>query len=153
VLTRDHTYSRQELGISDALGFADYLLCGLFVLFLMLACLPFAPLMIRRDMALERMLAARGRSALGQILCDLFAYCGGLTVMVAAIAALGKALAGDAMDVELLPGIPVILMVCSFSFLLYPVLRSHRRRAGAVFCHIGPVLCIRLHVPGVFLPC
>jgi len=119
VLTRDHTYSLQELGISDALGFADYLLCGLFVLFLMLACLPFAPLMIRRDMALERMLAARGRSALGQILCDLFAYCGGLTVMVAAIAALGKALAGDAMDVELLPGIPVILMVCSFSFLLY----------------------------------
>lgn len=120
VLTRDHTYSLQELGISDALGFADYLLCGLFVLFLMLVCLPFAPLMIRKDMALERMLTARGHSALAQSLCDLLAYCGGVTVMVVAVAALGYTLAGDALkQVTLLPVLPVILMVCSFSFLLY----------------------------------
>lgn len=120
VLTRDRTYSLQELGISDALGLEDYLLCGLFVLFLMLACLPFAPLMIRRDLSLERMLASRGCSALGQVLCELACYCLGLLATVLAVAGLASVFAGDVLkQLELLPALPVVLLVCTFSFLLY----------------------------------
>lgn len=120
VLTRDRTYSLQELGISDDLGLEDYLLCGLLVLFLMLACLPFAPLMIRRDLSLERMLASRGCSALGQVLCELVCYCLGLLAMVLAVAGLASVFTGDGLkQLELLPALPVVLMVCTFSFLLY----------------------------------
>ena len=36
ILARDKLYSLQELGISDALGLEDFILCGLFVLMLMI---------------------------------------------------------------------------------------------------------------------
>lgn len=118
ILARDHTYSLQELGISDALGLEDYLLCGLLVLFLLLACLPFAPLWIRRDMALERMLSARGRSPLVQCLCDLGIYTAALTLLVAVITfAANRIVPGLTLDLPDM--VPVVFLVCSLSFLLY----------------------------------
>lgn len=124
VLTRDRTYSLQELGISDALGFEGYMLCGLAVLFLMLVCLPFAPLMVRRDMSLGRMLAARGRGAMKQALCDLAAYGLGLLVMIVLLAVLAAAVFGGKLERLDLPrllaqALPVLGMVAAFSFMLY----------------------------------
>ncbi len=118
ILARDNTYALEELGISNELNLSDYLLCGLFLLFLMLACLPFAPLMIRRDMALDRMLAARGFSAGAQTLCDLGVYILGIFLLVAAV----KIPAGFLMPqlrLRFLPMVPVIFTVCSMSFLMY----------------------------------
>ena len=117
ILARDNTYSLQELGISDALGLEDYLLCGLFVLFLMLACLPFAPLWIRRDMALERMFSARGHSPLLQTLSDLLLYTAALGLLATLIALPAEVLLSLQLDLAAL--VPVIFMVCSLSFLLY----------------------------------
>lgn len=118
ILARDHAYSLKELGISNALGLEDYLLCGLFLLFLMLACLPFAPLMIRRDMALDRMLSARGCSTLAQALCDLGVYMAGFLLLVAVLKIPAGFLA-PRLKLELIPMLPVIFTVCSLSFLLY----------------------------------
>lgn len=118
ILVRDQIYSMQELGISDGLGLEDYLLCGLFVLFLMLACLPFAPLHIRRDMALERMLAARGCSPLGQSLCDLGIYMAGHGLLVALISVPATLLIPQ-LQLSFWALVPVIFTVCSLSFLLY----------------------------------
>lgn len=136
VLTRDQAYRLHELGISGDLGLADYLLCGLGVLFLMLACLPFAPLMIRRDTALSRMLAARGRSALRQCLCDLAVYCAGL---LAAVAVLALAAMPFAQDIRLLPALPVVLMVAAFSFLLYTLSDD---LIGGVLLQFFSALCL-----------
>lgn len=116
VLARDRVYSLRQLGAAEDMGLENYLLCGLMVLFLMLACLPFAPLMIRQDCALNRMLAARGRSALGQYLCDLAAYCGGILASVLVLGLLARIYIKD---LNLLPAIPAVLMLASFSFLLY----------------------------------
>lgn len=116
VLARDRVYSLRQLGAAEDMGLESYLLCGLLVLFLMLGCLPFAPLMVRQDMALNRMLAARGRHALGQYLCDFTAYCGG--ILVSALV-LGLAAKYFAKDLTLLPAFPAVLMLASFSFLLY----------------------------------
>ena len=71
VLARDRVYSLRQLGAAEDMGLESYLLCGLLVLFLMLGCLPFAPLMVRQDMALNRFLArrrawVRGTSPSGQ---------------------------------------------------------------------------------------
>ncbi len=136
VLTRDHAYSLQELGISNDLGLEGYLLCGLGVLFLMLACLPFAPLMISRDMALGRMLAARGRSALGQCLCDLTVYCAGVLAAVLVLAGI----AGQFVkDLNLLPALPAVLMVAAFSFLLYTLSGD---LIGGVLLQFFTALCL-----------
>lgn len=120
ILVRDRMYQVEELGISDALGLEDYLLCGLMVLFLMMACLPFAPLMIRRDLALDRMIASRGRSSLGQALCDLLVYCGAMVAVTLPVILIARFLAPTLVkQMQLLPALPVVLLVCSLSFLLY----------------------------------
>lgn len=123
VLVRDKVYRVESLGIADTLGLTEYLVCGLAVLLLHLACLPFAPLMVRRDLSLARMLAAKGKGAAAQSLCDLAVYMLGILTLVLVLLA-GTALAGDALgeinlgDV-LLRSLPVLLLVCSFSFMLY----------------------------------
>lgn len=118
ILARDSLYSLEELGISNALGLEDYLLCGLFLLFLMLACLPFAPLMVRRDLALDRMLSAKGCSTLAQTLWELGIYMAGFLLLVAVLK-LPAALLAPQLKLGLLPMLPVIALVCSLSFLLY----------------------------------
>lgn len=74
ILLRDHLYAAETLGVGDSLGLREYLICGLTVLFLGLACLPFGVVLIRRDLALPRLLASRGIGALGQILAEFLAY-------------------------------------------------------------------------------
>ena len=118
ILARDSLYSLEELGISNALGLEDYLLCGLFLLFLMLVCLPFAPLMVRRDLALDRMLSAKGCSTLAQTLWELGIYMAGFLLLVAVLK-LPAALLAPQLKLGLLPMLPVIALVCSLSFLLY----------------------------------
>ena len=120
VFVRDKTYSLEELGIADALGLEGYLLCGLGVLFVLLCCLPFAPLLIRKDVALSQMLCAKGRPAFLQMFAELMAYFLNLmvTILVLLVAAtvFGK---GDFPIFRvLLRGIPVMLMVASLSYML-----------------------------------
>ena len=120
VLARDRTYSLQELGITDFMGLEDYLLCGLTVLFLLLVCLPFAPVMIRKDLSLSRMLAARGQGAVRQALCDLCAYFAGLLILLLILMGLAAPIFGQQFPhVELLPALPVVGLVAAFSFMLY----------------------------------
>lgn len=124
VLARDKAYSLRELGIADELGLEGYLLCGVAVLFLMLACLPFAPLMIRRDLSLSRMLAARGRGMCRQTLCDLGVYALGLMAVVFLLLGAAGGLLGDRMEQLdmtqlLIRMVPVLVMVVSYSFMLY----------------------------------
>lgn len=121
VLVRDKTYSLQELGVGDQLGLEDYLLCGICVLFLLLACLPFASLLIHRDQALSRMLCARGQHPLGQFLCDFGAYFLSLMAMLAVLVALGALALPGTLDpwALLWQAVPVVTMVAAMSFLLY----------------------------------
>lgn len=124
VLARDKTYRLQELGIGDALDLADYLLFGICVVFLLLVCLPFAPLMIRRDQALSRMLCARGQKPLGQLLCDYLGYLLCFGVMLTVLLGLGLGVFPEILQTlsvwELLSrAIPVVVMVTALSFLLY----------------------------------
>lgn len=119
VLLRDRTYRVDELGISNALGLSQYLLCGLSVLFLFLACLPFAPLMIRSDLSLERVLAARGRSALSQTLTDLGVYALGLCLGAWAVTACAGLLVKELTLPAFSYLLPVALLAACFSFMLY----------------------------------
>jgi ABC-type uncharacterized transport system permease subunit len=80
--------------------------------------------MIRRDLSLCRMLSAKGKPAFAQSLCDLGVYLLGIVVLVALFVFGGTAIAGDTLgDLNggdiLLRSLPVLVMICAFSFMLY----------------------------------
>ena len=129
LLVRGKTYQVQELGIADRLGLEEYLLCGVCVLFLLLVCLPFAPLMIRRDQALSKMLCARGHGAVKQALCDFAGYFLTMLMMLILLVAL-IALVYPQLTELLSPwtllwrGLSIVAMTATFSFLLYTLARD-----------------------------
>jgi hypothetical protein len=74
ILNRGKVYKATALGISSELSLHTYLLCGLSVLFLLLCSLPFASYLIKKDLALERILWTRGCTPSRQILCEWLVY-------------------------------------------------------------------------------
>lgn len=120
---RSKAYSVTELGISDGLGLAGYLLCGFSVLFLLLICLPFASVYVRRDPSFGRMLAARGRSAAGQVCCEFLAFFLAVAILVCALLPVlwaGGILQSYYADWSAaLHALPALLVICALSFLLF----------------------------------
>lgn len=121
VFTRDKTASVEILGIADALGLEGYLLCGLSVLFLMLCCLPFAPLMIQKDISLSRMLVAKNRPVFLLCLSDFAGYALTLLAMVVLLLTGAKCIAGNAFSFfgVLWTALPVVILAAAFSYMLY----------------------------------
>ncbi len=120
IMVRDRVYRVEVLGVGDQLSLWQYLSCGLCVLCLLLCCLPFAPLHIRQDPALGKLLRAKGHSAAAQTLCDLGAYA--LTLLLIAgicLPLIGMFSQTPPVPGSVLRGIPVILMAAAYSFLLF----------------------------------
>lgn len=143
ILDRSKTYRVTELGISEETGLEEYLLCGFGVVLLTLICLPFAPMLVGRDPALGRMLAARGRSVFMQVCCEFTVYFGGL--LAVCLPCLWLILRGGAF---LAGTVPVILMVAALSFFLYELTRDLIGGVLLQFC-AGLVLCF---LSGCFYP-
>lgn len=122
VISRENTLLVSDLGISDGLGLMEYLLCGFCVVFLFLSCLPYAPMLISKDSALERMLAARGRAPFGQTICTFLAYYLCLFATVALVLLL-SCLVLPAHALQLLSMMPAMMvvgfMVSGLSYMLY----------------------------------
>lgn len=120
VFTRDRVYSLEQLGIADSLGLEGYLLCGLSVLFLLLCCLPYGPLLIRRDLSLRQMLCAKGQSCFAQAISEFGAYFLNLFIMVLVLLLGSAVVAGDKFAFWQVLGrvTPVVLMAASLSYLL-----------------------------------
>lgn len=120
VLLRDKVYQVENLGIGDGLDLGSYLLCGFLVLLLLVICLPFGPLLIRRDVAMGKVLAGRGRSAFLQTLCDYLSFCIGLAVMVLLTGLLALCVPGlQSFGELLLQAIPVAVLAAAISYFLY----------------------------------
>lgn len=121
ILIRDRVYRLEEMGISNRLGLENYLLCGFSVLFLMLACLSFAPRMIRHDPALGQMLAAKGKSPVMQAVCDFAAYLLGILAILLLVLGIAYFALPDKIDMAqmLLSALPAAVLIASLSFMLY----------------------------------
>lgn len=140
VFSRSKVYSTEELGLSDGLGLEGYLFCGLTVLLLMLGCLPFAPLLVRKDISLARMLAARGRPVNAQVLCDFGVYLTGMLIQTTAVFAILTGIGGtDGFTCRLEAVAPVLLMVSTLSFLLYEITSD---LISGVLLQFFTVLCL-----------
>lgn len=115
IIARDRVYRVLELGAGNGLPLSDYLVCGLTVVLLSLCCLPFAPMVIRRDHAVARMLESKGRPAWAQALLEFFVYCLGILAVTAAVSVAVKDIAAFGF-IRLLP---VAVTVAALSFMLY----------------------------------
>lgn len=125
IFSRSKIYKVSEVGLFDGLGIEGYLLSGLSVVLIMLICLAFAPVMIRQDLSLARVLAARRRPVIGQVLCDFAVYMLGIFCVVAVLFLheLLGALSGLPV-VMLIYSIPAVFVIAALSFFLYE-LASH----------------------------
>lgn len=126
IFARDRIYTLAELGIADALGLENYILCGLGVLFLLLVCLPFAAQMIPGDPALGHMLCSKRKPAWQQALCDFLAYVVTLLCLLLILITVAKLCLPEkiGMVALLVKMIPVLLFVAAFSFMLYSLSRD-----------------------------
>ena len=120
IISRSKSYRVTETGVFDGLGMDGYLISGLGIVLFLLICLIFAPVMIRRDQAMARMLKSRSRPVWLQILCDFAVYMVGLS----AIACVVFLLLLTQPDVQISPALvlqclPVVFSLGAMSFLMY----------------------------------
>ncbi len=129
VFQRASMYALTLGGVGNAPSLGEYLLCGITVLFIFLACLSFAPAMIRSDLSLNQMLVSRGKGAMGQAACDFAAYFAALMLLFSVLTALAGLLGlriaalREAAGV-LVRGTPVVFTAAAMSFLLYSCARD-----------------------------
>lgn len=120
VFSRGNMYRTGTLAAFNGLGMEGYLVTGLCIVLFLLICLTFAPMMIRRDHALGRMLCAQGRSVTAQLLCDFGVYllalaCIAAVVLIYVVFWMQAAVTGT----MLLQALPVLVMLAAMSFLMY----------------------------------
>lgn len=115
---RGQTHTVQVLGIGSGLSLGDYLTCGLSVLLTLLLCLSFAPMLVQRDFALNRMLSAKGKSAAMQALTDFSVFFLGLLLLLAAV--FGALWVADVrLPIHFGHILPVAALAASLSFLTF----------------------------------
>lgn len=128
ILVRGKLYTASELGISDGLGMKGFLLSSFSVLFLLLLCMPYAPLMIRSDRTMERLLASRKIDALKQISAEFGIFFLSLFAMFAGAVALISTtgvLYAYILDVwAVLKLLTVVLCIAAWSFFCYEISRN-----------------------------
>ena len=120
IISRSKSYRVSESGMFDGLGMDGYLVSGLGIVLFMLICLIFAPVMIRRDHAMARMLKSRACPVFGQVLCDFAVYMVGLLGIACVVLLLliirPEAQISMAMILQCLP---VVFSLGAMSFLMY----------------------------------
>lgn len=112
-----------ETMTQDSVPFDRYMLGGLTVTLLLLSCLPFAPLYIRKDHSLFRMLRARRVGTAKQTLAEFgayFAVMAALLAIVVTVLHLSKLLTEGVSGISAFVGaLPVLLMVTALTYCLY----------------------------------
>lgn len=128
ILARGKLYSVRELGMGNDLTMNSYLLSSISVLFLLLICMPYAPMMIREDRSMERILASRNVGILKQLTTEFGVYFASLAVLAAGGILLmlpTGVLREYAVTASVVwKVLPVLLMVASWSFLCYEISRN-----------------------------
>lgn len=120
VFSRSRMYTVTEMKKFDGLGMGGYMLSGLCVVLFLLICLTFAPVMIRPDQSLARVLAAKRRPAVAQVLCDFAVYMVGVLGVAAVIWLLVVVKAGQGIPLlTVLRCVPALFALSAMSFLLY----------------------------------
>lgn len=120
VIDRADVYTLEELGMSGGLGFEEYMISGLSVVFLFFMTLPFVAVFVKEEPAMEQLLKSKRVGAVAQVICELVAYVLLMLLLTAILLALLSKFSTEAM-VQLLP---VVFCVCAISYLVYSLSRD-----------------------------
>ena len=74
ILNRSNMYKTTELGISNGLSLPEYLLCGIGILFFLIIGLPYALVLVKKDLYFNKFILAKGYSITNQIIIELFVF-------------------------------------------------------------------------------
>ena len=132
ILNRNSVLNTQIVGVGNGLSFGGYMLCGLTVLLILIGCVPCCSLLIRRDRALSRLMAAQGRGAFFQaageyiplflmMLLNFALLSAVFRVALAGTASLIPELEKASLLVFLLRLIPVVLAITAMQLMLCEV--------------------------------
>lgn len=119
---RSKIYRVESLTQDNVVTFPTYMLGGLMVLLMMLGTLVFAPLYIRHDLSLARLLRTKGIGLIGQVTAEFGGYFLMLAVLLAAVTAVMGfgGMLSETTAVQLFAGIlPTLAMVAALSYLLF----------------------------------
>lgn len=120
---RSKVYRVETVLQENFVPFDRYMLGGLTLLLLMLAGLPFAPLYIRADPSLPRLLRSQCVGTWSQVLAEFGGFFAGLAVLLSAVALiidLAGMLLGTASAWSLFFGaLPALLMIAALIYLLF----------------------------------
>ena len=128
ILKRDKTLTVDELGISSGLTTAEYYICSIAILFIMLAGLPFACICCKKDNALSVLLVSKGTSYFSQLLAEYVAHLLSLIALLAfvfaGIATLPSLMGMELFSVDLLLSLflhilPTVMMLAAFNVMLF----------------------------------
>lgn len=127
ILNRPDAIDVKVDGVSNGLSLAEYLLCGLSVLWLSLGGIAFCPLYVKKDHSLGRMLRRGGCGAFEQTLSEFAAFYFGSLAQLAAVLALaflGRSTVSDALgdSIPIASEITLFGMAKLFVYLCIPVL-------------------------------
>ena len=159
VLKRSEMIEVKELGISDGLSLAQYYICGLFILIIMLMGLPLAPLCIKRDNSLSVFLNSKGYTNFIQSASEFIAYCAVIimteAIFLLCIYSVGNIplLKSDILSFQNLFGIavyslPITVMTVSLSVMMFEL--SSNLVSGMLLHFFATVgLC---YISGCFYP-
>ncbi len=138
ILSRTETYGVESLGIADAVSMGGYYICGVLVFFILLWGISAGRFFTGRNIGMQKQLASRGMGAMGQILCEYYAYflVTFFTLWIVSLVAGAAAAKSDFGIRELegasffspmgffLKGIPVFLMLTAMQVFLYELTSS-----------------------------
>ena len=135
VLNRTNALELKTIGVSDNLSFAGYLFSGLSIILIFLSGIVTAPLYIRRDASLYKLLRANRYNPVSQIVGEYLSFfalmfTNSTLLLLALMLSTGKfaaaipelaSLSIGMMLLLLLKFIPTILLISSLQFLMYQI--------------------------------
>lgn len=156
ILSRGDMITVDVLGISSGLSMVEYYICGLSIVFLMLAGLPFVTIYCRKDDSLNTLLLSKGFSYKKQLLCEWIAHFLSLLCLVLIVALLLTSvfiISPDLIPIKeffafLLYLIPVLLMLSAFNIMLFEITSN---TVSGVLMHFFTTLSL-CYISGCFYP-
>ena len=146
IFNRSELYAVEELGISDGLSMAEYLIFGILTLLFMLTGLPYVMVHTKKEQAFSSVLCARGYSIVKQILCEYISHL--LVMSLVMTIVLSVVSLGLEMAVNVFLFVPVILMIAAFNIMIFEMADN---TVNGVLLHFFVTICI-CYVSGCLYP-
>ncbi len=156
ILNRGNMVTVDILGIESGLGMVEYYICGLFIVFFMLAGLPFVTIYCRKDNSLNTLLLSKGFSHKKQLICEWGAHFLSYLCLVLICAVLLSSLiilspnlvTFESAFLFILYLVPVILMFSSLNLMIFELTSNV---VSGVLLHFFTTLSL-CYVSGCFYP-